>query len=91
MNDESLYEEAAEELTNGNIKRGLWAKSYAAALGNEAQAKALYIRARVPQIIDELRQQSKILSTINCPACGNNYNHRMSHCPFCNHEKPTGS
>lgn len=56
MNDESIYEMAAEELAQGNVKRGLWAKSYASALGDEAKARALYITARVPQITEELMQ-----------------------------------
>ena len=42
--EEKLYELAAEEITANNIRPGLWAKAIAESDGDEAKAKARYIK-----------------------------------------------
>ena len=41
---------AYQELETGTFDRGTWAKAYATANGNESQAKALYLKLRVPEL-----------------------------------------
>ena len=45
--EEQLYEFAAEEIAANNIRPGLWAKATAETDGDEAKAKARYIKLRV--------------------------------------------
>ena len=45
--EEHLYELAAEEIAANNIRPGLWAKAIAEADGDDAKAKARYIKLRV--------------------------------------------
>lgn len=44
------YETVADEVTKGDIKKGLWAKAFAEASGDEVSAKALYLRLRAEQL-----------------------------------------
>ncbi|WP_137885366.1 hypothetical protein [Pseudomonas sp. 2FE] len=50
MQDERFYTQVSEELKHQPVIPGLWAKAYAESNGNEAQAKALYIRSRAEQL-----------------------------------------
>jgi hypothetical protein len=45
--EEKLYELAAEEITANNIRPGLWAKAIPESDGDNAKAKARYIKLRV--------------------------------------------
>lgn len=45
--EEHLYELAAEEIAANSIRPGLWAKAIAEADGDDAKAKARYIKLRV--------------------------------------------
>ena len=45
--EEQLYELAAEEIAANNIRPGLWAKAIAESDGDDAKAKARYIKLRV--------------------------------------------
>ena len=51
--EEQLYAQAAEEVAAGVIRQGLWAKAIAESDGNEAAAKARYIKLRVELLIAE--------------------------------------
>ncbi len=55
INEEALYELVAEELTNDEIRIGLWTKAEANSDGNQAKVKSLYIQYRVQSLIDEGR------------------------------------
>lgn len=48
--DERLWEQAMTEASGPERKAGLWAKCFAAANGNETEALAAYLNARVPQL-----------------------------------------
>jgi hypothetical protein len=48
--DEQLYEIAARELEANAPRKGLFAKAFAEAMGDEAKTKALYLRLRVAQL-----------------------------------------
>lgn len=50
MDIEQLYEIAAKELEVNAPRKGLFAQAFAEATGDEAKAKALYIRLRVEQL-----------------------------------------
>ena len=50
--EERAYEEAWSEIETGNLRTGIWAKSFSEAEGDEKKAKASYIQYRVKQIID---------------------------------------
>ena len=51
--EEQLYAQAAEEVAAGVIRQGLWAKAIAESDGDEAAAKARYIKLRVELLIAE--------------------------------------
>jgi len=48
--EDSLYEQAMDELENNTKVKPLWAKSFAKSEGNEEKAKALYIQYRVTDL-----------------------------------------
>lgn len=50
MKDDRFYEIVAEEIERQSLVPGLWTRSYAEADGNEARAKAIYIRYRVAEL-----------------------------------------
>ena len=50
MIEEEFYELAYEEIESGNLKKGLWAKAFSEAEGDENKTKALYIKYRFDQI-----------------------------------------
>jgi hypothetical protein len=60
MHDERYYEQVAEEIRLIGPRPGLWAKSFAEANGDDARAKALYLRYRAEQIEHEVIMQAKI-------------------------------
>lgn len=51
--EEAYYEMAAAEVGSGTIRKGLWAKALADALGDENKAGAIYIKLRVQSMRDE--------------------------------------
>jgi len=59
--DGELYGQVANELKDKTLILGLWTRAYAEMNGNEAKAKALYIRYRVQELrqkrLDTRRQQ----------------------------------
>lgn len=54
--DEALYEAVVRELERDGPRKGLWAKAYAEAVGNEPAARAIYMRLRVAQLAEEMRR-----------------------------------
>ena len=48
--DEQYYAQALDELESGTYNRGLWAKVFCTAQGQEEEAKALYMKYRVAQL-----------------------------------------
>jgi hypothetical protein len=48
--DDTYYDQVARELQNKTLIPGLWTKAYADANGDEAKARALYIKYRVAQL-----------------------------------------
>ncbi len=53
MDDEVFYETVVEELERAGPKKGLWAKAFSTANGNENVAKAYYLDWRVKQLKEE--------------------------------------
>ena len=51
--EEKVYEAVAKELESGVRREGLWLKAIADAEGDEAKAKARYIRYRAQAMLDE--------------------------------------
>ena len=62
--EEQLYAHAAEEVASGQIRQGLWAKAIAETGGDEAAAKAHYLKLRVEimraeaEVTDYVRKQA---------------------------------
>ena len=56
-NEESLWAIGLEELEGTQRRAGLWAKVFSEAAGNEALAKALYLKTRAQQLVDEEKQR----------------------------------
>jgi len=57
--DEKFYEEVARELQEKPMVPGLWTKAFAEMGGDDAKARALYIKYRVAQLAEATRQQLK--------------------------------
>ena len=51
--EELIYEQVAAEVAAGAIRQGLWAKAISESGGNEAAAKARYLKLRVELLIAE--------------------------------------
>ena len=54
--DEKFYEEVARELQEKPMVPGLWTKAFAEMGGDDAKARALYIKYRVAQLAEARRQ-----------------------------------
>ena len=54
--DEKFYEEVARELQEKPMVPGLWTKAFAEMGGDDAKARALYIKYRVLQLEEEQRR-----------------------------------
>ena len=52
--EEDAYERAAEELEEGTQNKGIWAKAFSDAKGDEQKQKALYIKYRAEQLIEDI-------------------------------------
>jgi hypothetical protein len=50
MDDSQFYDAVAEELQKQTLVPGVWARAFAEAGGNDAKARALYIKYRVAQM-----------------------------------------
>lgn len=59
FNEERLYEQVYEEVSNNQIRTGLWAKALSESYGDEYAAKSIYIKLRVESIKDELISYEK--------------------------------
>ena len=53
--DDKFYDEVARELQEKQLVAGLWTKAYAEMGGDEAKARALYIKYRVANLKEEQR------------------------------------
>ena len=56
--DERFYEAVVREIETQGPRKGLWAKAYAEAGGNESGARAVYIRLRATQLMEEQRHEA---------------------------------
>lgn len=54
--EDEFYEAVARELQGNLVKPGLWTKAFAQADGETGKARALYIRYRVQELIQEKQQ-----------------------------------
>jgi len=63
ISDESLFEQAMNEVQSGTTRPGLWAKAFSLAQGEESKSKALYIQYRVEQLQGE-REAAKEPATL---------------------------
>lgn len=52
-NDEKIYEDIANEIESGNVRKGLWTKLWTELDGDDGKVKLAYIKARVAQIAVE--------------------------------------
>jgi hypothetical protein len=60
MDDESFYEAVVQELEQLGPRKGLWAKAFASASGNESSAKALYLEWRANQLKEEHQRLQEV-------------------------------
>ena len=51
--EEDAYEKAAEEIENKSQNKGMWAKAFADADGDEQKQKALYLKYRAKQLNED--------------------------------------
>jgi DNA-directed RNA polymerase subunit RPC12/RpoP len=71
--DDSLYAQVANEIAQGKLDAGMWAKAIAHSDGSENSAKSFYIRFRVSQMKEQLASFKSNLSNskkVTCPYCG---------------------
>lgn len=55
MTENEAYEQVAAEIAGGNMQPGLWARAFSEAMGLQDQARALYIKLRVTDVLEEAR------------------------------------
>jgi hypothetical protein len=63
--EEALYERAAHEIAEGNIRPGLWAKATASADGDDQKARARYLSLRVEQLTVQMRAQEELARKVD--------------------------
>ncbi len=54
--EEDAYERAAEELEEETQRKGLWAKAFSDANGDEKTQRALYIKYRAEQLVKAIAE-----------------------------------
>lgn len=59
--EELMWASALTEFESNKRRAGLWAKSFAQAAGNDAQAKASYLEQRVAELQTEQQEQAALL------------------------------
>lgn len=59
--EERMWASALAEFESSQRRAGLWAKSFAQAAGNEAQAKACYLKQRVAELEAQQQEQAALL------------------------------
>ncbi len=55
--EERLYELALEEVENGEIRKGLFAKAIAKADGDKEKADGIYLNLRVQSMLDDIESE----------------------------------
>ena len=55
--EEKLYEVALEEVENGEIRKGLYAKALSKADGDKEKADGTYLKLRVQSIMDDVESE----------------------------------
>jgi hypothetical protein len=78
--EEKLYEMAIDELGNGNVRKGIWAKAIAKSNGNKDQERSKYLDLRVESLKDEAQVIESIVGSLDEDAkpIENNKNQRSS-------------
>lgn len=74
---EIFYEQATQEIEENTINRGVWAKAWSDAEGNNTKARALYIRYRAQEIRHDASNKiakaafnrREEQSVVSCPRC----------------------
>ena len=61
----ALYEQAATEIENGIMNKGLWAKALSKADGNEEKQKAIYIELLVDYLKKEIAAGKELASILD--------------------------
>lgn len=62
--EEKLFELAFDEIEEGNIRRGIWAKAIANSDGNDGKTRSLYVQMRVDAMKDEARVVNAIIKEL---------------------------
>ena len=57
MNADAFYDVVAKELETDNLIPGVWTRAFAEVDGDENRAKAIYIKRRVAQLVENSRRQ----------------------------------
>lgn len=103
--EELLWTSVSNEFEGQSRKPGLWAKAYASAEGNEALAKAKYLKWRVDELsAEEQRQASEEVgrqqknrveqlarAAAKCPSCDKLIPMSHAQCPSCRASFAQGS
>jgi len=97
--EEDLYAQVYEEVSSDQIQKGIWARAWSEAEGDEQRAKARYLKLRVEQLKragapkagsapsnTSIPDQHKV--SIECPRCGGEFSLPASRdvvatCPHC--------
>jgi len=75
IDEEAIYEQVANEVESGNVRKGLWTKLWAELDGDDAKVKLAYVKARAKEIIINAQQalDKKIQERDREIALGNEY------------------
>lgn len=73
IQEDSLYSQVAEEIAQGKLDSGIWAKAIAHSEGSENLAKSLYVKFRITQMKEQVslfESNLKNNQKVTCPHCG---------------------
>lgn len=85
------WEIASDECEGENRKKGLWAKCFSEADGDENKAKAKYLKLRVIELKSGNKDETQVIqnqakpTTISCPKCHTTNVRARDNCVTCNY------
>jgi len=53
LSEEALWEQVADEIDKGELRKGLWLKAKSEGAGDKNKAESIYIKLRMQSLIDE--------------------------------------
>jgi hypothetical protein len=78
IDEEAIYEQVANEVESGNVRKGLWTKLWAEADGDDTKVKLAYIKVRVDEFRAEHQERLRQAEIKTKELAAARYSHEMN-------------